>query len=86
MKSGGEAYLVVDDFEFVCRGYVGGDFSLKEFNQKFSHPSNYNKEVLIEHLVQAGFKEDLMRIWFVDVPNLFKKEEYELVISAQKHA
>ena len=86
LKPKGELYLVVDDFEFVTRGYVGGDFSLKEFNRKFSHPSNYNKDILVEYLARAGFKEDLMRIWFVDVPNLFKKEEYELVVSAQKHA
>lgn len=85
LKPGAELYVIVDDLDYLCRSYITGDFAIQKFNQEFSHPMYFNKESLIEYLARAGFREDLMKIWYLDVPNLFSKQEHELVLSAKKH-
>lgn len=84
LKKGAKLFVVVDDFEYIARAYVGGDISMDLFNAKHSHPMNFSRESLVDSLVKAGFPPANMSVWFQDVPNLFAKEHYELVVSAQK--
>lgn len=86
LKVGGKLYLVVDDFEYVSRGFVGGDISIQLFNQLYSHPTQFNKENLVEELKKGGFKEDKVSIWFVEnVADKFIKKSDELVLEATKN-
>jgi len=85
LKKGSNVFIVVDDFEYVARAFIGGDIDIGVFNDIHSHPMNFRRESLIDHLAQAGFLLDNMRIWNTDVPSLFQKKHYELVMAAQKH-
>lgn len=85
LKTGAEIYIVSNDYEFIARSFVGGDFTIKEINEKFSSPTKLTKEHLIEFMSKSGFKNELMKVWYLDVPKKFQKAEHELVLSATKH-
>lgn len=84
LKKGGTAYVVVDDFEYISRKFVGGDIGIDYLNEHFSHPMYFTKDNLIRSLSAAGFIENEMRIWYADVTDMFRKNEYELIIAATK--
>ena len=79
----GKLFVIVDNFEYLARLFVGGDITIDLFNEGFAHPTNFNKDSLTLFLYKAGFSEGSMRIWF-EHPE-FKIEQYELVISAEKN-
>lgn len=86
LKNKGVLIMVVDDFEFVCRGFVGGDISIKLLNDQYSHPTQFNKEYLSDCINQAGFNDPAVSMWFSDrVGDLFNRSQSELVLSAKKH-
>lgn len=81
LMPGARMYLVNDDFEFLCRSLVGGDLGIRQFNADFSHPTYLTKDSMSEDLQAAGFHPDNIAVWFADVPNEFRKQEFELVVS-----
>jgi len=83
LKPGGKLYIVVDDFETIARSFVGGDFNVDIFNQKFSHPTQFTRDNLVKVLQDCGFEENNIVLWFADVGELFKREPFDLIISAQ---
>lgn len=85
LKPGGTLFVVVDDFEFIARMIVGGDITIDEFNKNFAHPSQFSRDNLIQYMLDAGFQADNLKLWFADIPNLFSKKKYELIIEATKN-
>lgn len=84
LAPGGLLYVVVDDFEYTARAMVGGDISIEVFNREHNHPTQFSQSHLAKKLKEAGFTEDNISIWFQDVPGLFTKEHFELVLMATK--
>ena len=84
LKPGGDLFLIVDDFEYVCRAFVGGDINIEQFNMEFCHSAQLDRDLLTKLLTQAGFKESKMVIWFDNIPNAFTKKHFDLVISGKK--
>lgn len=80
---GGKIYMVVDDFEYIARAFVGGDIPIDLYNRDHAHPTQFTKDSLVQYLKNAGFKDDNCAIWFQDVPGLFPKKVYELVLDAK---
>jgi len=83
LKLNTSLFVVVDDFEYIARGLVGGDITVDKINDEFSHPMHFSRDNLISYLSKAGFKEENQKIW--NVSNIFPKRVFELVIEAQKH-
>lgn len=84
LKLGSELYVVVDDIDFLARSLVGGDINVDMFNANHSRPSYFTRDSIIKSLNSVGFLSDNVRLWYVDVPDLFMKQPFELVISAKK--
>lgn len=84
IKKGGEIYFVIDDYEFICRSFVGGELNIDMFNEKFSYPTKFSRDNIIRFLEGASYSQHDMRFWYVDVPGLFAKKDYELIVSARK--
>ncbi len=82
LKVKSKMYIVVDDFEYVARAFVGGDISIELFNDLHCHPSQYTRDNLLDVLKKGGFIENKINIWFADVAGLFAKKHYELVLDA----
>lgn len=79
LKPEAKLFIIVDDFEYVARAFVGGDISIELFNDLHSHPSQYTRENLLSLIKKCGYSENKTNIWFQDVTGLFKKKHYELV-------
>ena len=84
MAPGATLFVVVDNFEYISRAVVGGDISVDVFNREHNNPTQFSQVSLSRALQAAGFLEGALVAWFADVPNLFPKKHYELVISAKK--
>ena len=84
LKPGGKLYIVVDDFEYIARAFVGGDISLEVFNEHHAHPTQFDRKALGDLLISSGFPEPGVKIWFDGVAGLFPKKHYELIIEATK--
>ena len=91
LKGNGNAvFIIVDNFEYITRGFVGGDISVDLFNQQHACPTHFTQDNLIAVCKAAGYDDNQMKIWYLDVPDgqngtLFLKKEFELVISAEKY-
>jgi len=87
LKPDGKIYVIVDDFEFIARGFVGGDVSIQLINTLYSHPTQYSRDSMIDTLKAGGFDESRMNIWLADeVADTFKRKQTELVLeSTKKH-
>lgn len=84
LAPGALLYLLVDDFEYICRGFVGGDLSIDLINDQYNHPTQFTRDAGAAYLRQAGFKDENISVWLVsEMPGLFKKKHYELVIQAK---
>ena len=81
---GAQLYIVTDDFEYIARGFVGGDISVDLFNQMHNNPTQFTRESGAALLSKAGFKSDDVHVWFADVPNLFPRKHFELVLDGKK--
>lgn len=80
---GGKLFALVDDFEYICRGFVGGDVDIETINAIHNHPSQFTRDHLIAQLKYTGFGEDKQIIWF-EAPAFMPKAHYELLIEATK--
>ncbi len=85
LEKGGRLFVVVDDFEYISRAFVGGDITIGLINDRYAHPTQFNRDSLFNGLVSAGFKNDSINIWFADVPGLFKKQHYELILEGNNN-
>lgn len=85
LKANHKLFVIVDDFEYIARAFVGGDISIELFNDIHSHPTQFTRDNGVTLLRKAGFPENMINQWFVDVTDLFPKKHYELVLDATKH-
>lgn len=83
LSSGGQLHVIVDDFEYIARGLVGGDINIEMVNDLHNHPTQYTKEDLIARLKKAGFPDDKQIIWY-ESSSEYPKAHYEIVIVATK--
>ena len=87
LKKGGKLIVVADDFDFLSRAYIGGDFSIDFYNENFTHPMYFNRESLCQVLADAGFPEKEIVIWFQDVVRegvtIIPKAQHEIIFQAQ---
>ncbi len=84
LKVHGRIFNVVDDFEFLCRLFIGGEIDIVRFNSEFSHPTQYTRDSLAELYYAIPFPKDEVVQWNVDIPDLFPKKDHEIVMSAVK--
>lgn len=85
LKIGGKVYNTVDDFEYISRAFVGGDIDIELVNEMHSTPTHFTRDYLAAVLKKAGFSDASTHIWFSDVPNLFPKKHYELIMDSIKN-
>lgn len=81
----GRVVILVDDFEYIARGFVAGDFSMEVMNGEHCHPTQFTQHYLANQLYKAGFNESDVVMWYNDVAGLCAKKHYELAISAKNH-
>lgn len=82
----GRLLVVVDDFEYISRAFVGGDISIELVNDLHNHPTQFSSDSLFAAYRSAGFEEDAINRWLSDdVDGLFKRKHYEIVFDAKKH-
>lgn len=84
LTQGRELYIVSDDFEFLSRAFLGGEINIDALNTNASYPTKITRDNLLSFLKGVGFNDNEMRLWYVDVPNLFKKQDFEIVVSSKK--
>ena len=84
LKPDGKLWIKVDDFEWLCREFVGGGLNIDTFNREFTHPMYFTQDIATRYLIEAGFPGEKLIIWFANVPNEFIKEQHELVLEAKK--
>ena len=83
LGKGGKVFILVDDFEYIARGYVGGDVSIETFNQIHSHPTQFTQDNLTKALLKAGFKDIV--VWYGGIPGIYEnKKHYELILAGVK--
>lgn len=89
LKPNGRLFIVVDDFEFLARSFVGGDISIDDMNANFAHPTQISRENLLRYFIEAGYPEVGVNTWLVDVPDekggiLIPKQHFELIYESRK--
>lgn len=89
LMTGRKIFIIVDDFEYLARAFVGGDLDINNLNLNFAHPTNLTRDNLLQYLKDAGFSENEIIIWFQNVQNIkneiiFPKQEFELVVDCVK--
>lgn len=84
MMPGKDMFIVTDNWEHLCRLYVGGELNIFDFNKNFSYPTKISEENMIQYLHDNGYPDGNVRLWYADVPDLFKKKDHELIVAAKK--
>ncbi len=84
LVKGAKIHFLNDDFEYLTRAFVGGDFSIDLFNEIHNHPCQCTKDNVIKMLVDAGFIESEIVMWFTGAPTGMKKEHYEFILTGKK--
>lgn len=89
LKTGMKLFVIVDDFEYLARGFVGGDLNIDDLNTNFAHPTNIDRENLVRYFNEAGFTEDKTHIWYSDIMNhqgeiILSKQHFELIFDSIK--
>ncbi len=84
LAPGGKLFMVVDDFEYIGRAFLGGDITIDILNKHHCNPVFLNKEFVGRLCMQAGFPEGKVKVWFGEIPELYKGQHFELIIEAQK--
>ena len=86
LSTGGRVYILVDDFEYIARGFVGGDLSIDLINDIHNHPMQFTQQSLASLFFKTGFKEENVIAWYSDIiDDTFSRKHYELVVHGQKH-
>lgn len=89
LKAGGRLFIIVDDFEYIARAFLGGDMTIAELNANFMHPTQVTRESFVKYFTDAGFPEGSVHIWFENVSDasgvLIPKQDFELVYDGIKN-
>jgi len=90
LKPGAHLFIIVDNFEYLARSFIGGDMSIDELNADFTHPTDITRENLLRYFREAGFNEDSVIEWSKGIINdknemILKKEDYEIIFSSKKN-
>lgn len=90
LKPNGRLFIIVDDFEYIARAFVGGDIGIDALNSSFTHPTQISRENLLRYFIEAGYVENSINTWFVNVPDgkggiLIPKQEFELIYESRKN-
>lgn len=83
LEVGGELYIIEQDFDYICRAFLGGDLTVRELNQDYHRQTFLNQDEIVGYLESAGFpvKE---QVWWQDSPKFIKKNS-EVIISGVKN-
>lgn len=82
LREGGEIYVIEQDFDYVTRGYIGGDLRIAEFNDQFRRTCYLNRDYIVDLLAASGFPQDKQAVWLD--PKVIPFEHYEVALSAKK--
>ena len=83
----GSLFIVADDYEFITRSFVGGDLNIDMINNRFTHPTQFTQQSLIDSFLNAGFNVNDVVIWYTTDSTKdfnFEKQPHELVMSGDK--
>lgn len=83
IEPGGVLYIIENDFEYINRALVAGDLPVPEFNRSFSQQTHVTKDMCIELLIKAGWKEGHQRLWNNESVK-FAVPPYQFILSADK--
>jgi hypothetical protein len=83
LQVGGELYIIEQDFDYMLRALLGGDLTIREFNDEYHRVSYLNQEEIVVLLEKAGFPDKDQRWWHEGVK--FEKKNSEIIISATKN-
>lgn len=86
LAQGASAHIIVDDFEYLARAFIGGDIGLDLFNDLHNHPCQCSRDSLATMVKKAGFKEPDTIVWMSGGPGKIEKKHYELIITGKKNA
>lgn len=86
LASGGRVHAINDDFEYIARAFIGGDISIDLFNDIHNHASQCTQDNVVKALRASGFKDDKISIWLDGSPEGVKKNHFEFILTAIKHA
>lgn len=84
LAPGGQLYILEPDFEYICRAVVSGDLSLKEFNQDLIAKSYLNRDMIVSHLLAAGFPTEKQIEWYDSSGLKIQKKRSDVLICATK--
>lgn len=84
LAPGGRLFIVVDNFEYIARAFIGGDITIDIVNKHHANPVFLDQEIVGRLLMRAGFPEPGIKIWFGDIPEFYKGQQFELIMEAQK--
>ena len=85
-----QLFVIVDDFEYLARAFVGGDLNIDDLNFSFAHPTNITHDNLLRYMKAAGFSEEKIVTWRDNVQNakgeiIFPKQQFELIFSGKRN-
>lgn len=86
LSPGGKLHVINDDFEYVARGFIGGDFSIDLFNRQHNHPFQCTQDGVVRLLRLGGFNPDKINMWLNGAPEGVNKAHYEFILTAIKNA
>ncbi len=84
LAPGGSLHAVNDDFEYIARGFVGGDISIDLLNEQHNHPCQCTRDNVVKMMANAGFVNDKIHIWLEGAPGEYPKKHYEFTLTAKK--
>lgn len=83
LEVGGELYIIEQDFDYILRALLGGDLSIKEFNESYRKNTYLNQDEIVNLLENVGFPNKEQRWW--QESTKFTKKNSEIIISAVKN-
>lgn len=80
-----KVHMLNDDFEYICRAFVGGDIDINLYNDIHNHPTQYTVNGLTSLLTKGGFDSNQIVIWYSGNPDHMDKKHYEFILTATKN-
>lgn len=80
----GKLHLLNDNFEYICRAFIGGEISIDLYNDIHNHPCQLTRDNLIAMLKKGQFIEDGMVFWIEGAPAGMPKQHFEFILTATK--
>lgn len=83
LEVGGELYIIEQDFDYICRAFLGGDLSVRELNEDYNRTTFLNQDEIVHFMEKAGFPIE-KQVWWQESTK-FTKKNSEIIISAIKN-